>query len=226
MGRVRGLTMVDGILFREGRIFLPPQSKLLQSVFEASHASAMAGHRSVPATVARMQESVTTRNLAEWVMKRVAACPTCLAVKADTRRSAPLNAVYTAPSPFHTLHVDALMGLPPVKGFDKVWVAVDRFTHFVFLVPAASTDTAADTAQRLLNGVFAWVGLPVELISDCDPLFTSEFTQGLFRLMGLSHQTSTPRRKQADGLCERQMRTLREYLRAFGGSQGDKWLEL
>lgn len=215
VGRVRGLDVVEGILLKDGRVCLPLASSILAEVYEAAHGSTMAGHRSYPATVARMLETVFAVGLSEWVRRRVSQCETCCRAKADTRRHHPMRAIYTVPAPFHTLHIDAMLGLPASHGFDKLWLAVDRFTHFVFLVPAKMTDDAQTTAQRLLDGVFARVGLPVEIISDQDPLFTSEFSRGLARCMRISHVFSTPYRKQADGLAERQMRTLREYLRAF-----------
>lgn len=90
VGRVRGLEVVDGILLKDKRVCLPLSSPLVAEVFEAAHASAMAGHRSYPATVARMTETIFAVGLSDWVRRRIAQCQICCRVKADTRRPHPM----------------------------------------------------------------------------------------------------------------------------------------
>lgn len=93
----------------------------------------------------------------------------------------------------------------------------------MFLLPAKTTDTAPATAERLLDGVYAYVGLPREVISDQDVLFTAAFATALNRHMRIQQNFAVARRKEADGLAERQMRTVRQFLRAFCNESRTDW---
>lgn len=90
MGSVAGLSVVGGVLLREGRLVLPLGSRVLHAVFEAAHDSRLAGHRSWPATLERMLHSVWASGLAGWVRRKVGSCTVCLRGKSDTRRYSPM----------------------------------------------------------------------------------------------------------------------------------------
>ena len=51
---------------------------------------------------------------------------------------------------------------------------VDRFSKMYSFVPLSST-TAASVATTFFKEVVVHYGLPRQIISDCDPCFTSEF---------------------------------------------------
>lgn len=226
VGKVPDVEEVNGVLLRGGKIVLPLHHPMVSDVFAAAHDSSLAGHRSGPATLQRMTESIWAPGLAAWVTQRIRTCETCVRAKHATSRKFTMLAIDTQARPFHTIQVDGLLGLPASEGFDKLWVGVDRFTHFIFLIPAKQTDDAEQTAVRLLDGMFCYFGLPAELITDQDPLFTAAFTRALHKLLKITHNFTVARRKQAGGLVERQMRTIREYLRMFCKDNADDWAAL
>lgn len=53
-----GLETQDGILLKDGRVVLPRNSPVLRELFENAHCALLAGHRSAPATLERMRQSV------------------------------------------------------------------------------------------------------------------------------------------------------------------------
>lgn len=215
----------SGILTMDGKVLLPIDSPLIRRAFAGAHLAETGGHRGFSATYHRMSEEIRAPGLADWVRKQILGCIVCARAKADTRKPPPMHAILTPPVPFHSLNVDALSGLPLVRQFDRMWVAVCRFSKFVFLVPASTTDDSSATARRLLDGIFAWVGLPEVMISDRDPLFTSSFTSSLLEICRIMHAMSVPYRKEANGLAERQMRTLREMIVAVCNDHRDDWVE-
>lgn len=225
VGRVAGLEERDGLLMKDGVFVIPPRHPYLKRVLEAAHATPMAGHRSVPATVARMRTVLYSPGLTAWVAEQLRSCEQCIRAKVDTTRRQPLQAIETPARPMRTLHADAVF-LPSTGEFDKAWVVIDRFTHFVFLFPASTSDTAERTAERFFVAVVTWFGIPDIIFTDQDPLFTSTFTQALAKRMRIDWPMSTAGRKQANGLVERQNRTLREYLRVFAGRYPTAWPSL
>jgi hypothetical protein len=72
--------------------------------------------------------------------------------------------------------MDFVMPLPMTKrGYDGIFTVVDRFSRLVRFVPCKSTCNAADVAQIFFDNWVCKFGMPVKIISDRDPRFTSMF---------------------------------------------------
>jgi len=69
-------------------------------------------------------------------------------------------------------------------------------------------------------------GMPRELISDRDKLFTSHFRQALTARLGVQHRLSTAFHPQTDGQTERTDQTLEKYLRCYVNYPQDDWVQL
>lgn len=166
---------------QEGRRLVISSEEARESLFDVAHSGAMAGHRSAHTTEMRMRLVGWWPGMSAWIASRCRACFACARAKHRTNQvPVPLRAVPAALRPFEHVHIDALEGLPLVDGMDNVWVVIDRLSHWVFLVPASSSDNARTLARRLFAAVFAAVGLPTRIGSDRDPILTSVFTQALF----------------------------------------------
>ena len=59
--------------------------------------------------------------------------------------------------------------------YDSICVVIDRFTKYAYIVPVLETMDADIIAQLFLRTIFANHGIPDEVISDRDKLFTSKF---------------------------------------------------
>ena len=77
--------------------------------------------------------------------------------------------------------MDFVVGLPlsrdPIIGleYDSICVVTDRFTKYAYIVLVLGTIDADTIAQLFLRTIFANHGIPDEVISDRDKLFTSKF---------------------------------------------------
>ena len=58
-----------------------------------------------------------------------------------------------------------------------------------------------------------------------DPVFTSRFWEGLFRLQGVDLAMSSAYHPQSDGQTEMVNRSLKQYLRAFVGDKPRQWVK-
>ena len=80
--------------------------------------------------------------------------------------------------------MDFVVGLPESKGYDAIWVVVDRLTKLRHMVPCKSTCTSEDLADLFLHNVWKNHGLPSTVISDRGPQFPSRFWKALCARLG------------------------------------------
>ena len=83
------------------------------------------------------------------------------------------------------------------------------------LIACHKTSTADQAAMLFNNAVLSMTGLPLAIISDRDPKFTSRFWKTLHMLLGTRLAFSTAHHAQTDGLAERSIGTLEEMIRTY-----------
>jgi hypothetical protein len=66
------------------------------------------------------------------------------------------------------------------RGHDAIAVFVDRLSKYVNIIPTKMTITAIQFATIFRDNIFRLQGMPISLISDCNPRFTSDFWTVLF----------------------------------------------
>ncbi|XP_019242014.1 PREDICTED: uncharacterized protein LOC109222058, partial [Nicotiana attenuata] len=72
--------------------------------------------------------------------------------------------------------MDFVTGLPrTLKGYDSVWVIVDRLTKSTHFLPVKTTYGGVRYAQIFMNEIVRLHGVPVSIISDRGSQFTSRF---------------------------------------------------
>jgi hypothetical protein len=62
--------------------------------------------------------------------------------------------------------------------------------------------TTSTVAQIFMDQVFKLHGMPHSIVSDCDPTFTSNFWQELFKLQGTQLHLNSTYHPQTDGPME------------------------
>jgi hypothetical protein len=122
--------------------------------------------------------------------------------------------------------MDFVTGLPRgKKGNDAIWVVVDQLTKSDLFLPMKMTDSMDKLAKLYVNEVIRLHGVPVSIISDRDPRFTSRLWPSLQQAIGTKLNLSTTFHPQTDGQSERTIQTLEDLLRSclleFGGNWED-----
>jgi hypothetical protein len=79
--------------------------------------------------------------------------------------------------------MDFISGLPPRQG-NYILVVVDKFSKYAHFIPLTHHFIALIVAKMYLSQVYKLHGLPNAIISDRDPIFTSNLWKELFRLSG------------------------------------------
>ena len=111
--------------------------------------------------------------------------------------------------------MDFVTGLPRTqRQHDAIWVIVDRLTKFAHFLPVNVEDSLEKLAQLYVDGIVRLHGVPVSIVSDRDPRFTSRFWPSLKTALGTCLHFSTTFHPQTDGQSERTIQTLEDMLRA------------
>jgi transposase InsO family protein len=108
------------------------------------------------------------------------------------------------------------------KGNDAIWVIVDRLMKSVLFLPIKMTDSVDKLVKSYINEVVQLHGIPVSIVSDRDPMFTSKLWLSIQHALGIRLDLSIVFHPQNDGQSERVIQVLKDLLRAcmleFGGS--------
>ena len=129
-----------------------------------------------------------------YVGKYVSTCDLCLRTKAH--RHPLVGELHPLPipdNPWDTVSMDFIVELQDSEGHDAVMVMVDSVTKRAHFMPTFTTITAARTARLFIQHVWKHHGLPHKVVSDRGPQFVAEFTQELYRMLGMLPLLTTHR---------------------------------
>ena len=95
----------------------------------------------------------------------------------------------------------------------------------VHISPCKTTVTAVQAAELFYKEVIRYHGVPLSIVSDRDPRFTSNFWKALWALLGTKLKMSTAYHPQSDGQTEVTNKTIENMLRHFVNTKLDNWDE-
>ena len=122
--------------------------------------------------------------------------------------------------------MDFIVGLPNTsKGYDSIWVIVDRFTKVAHFLPVKTSYTARQNAQLYLDRIVSLHGIPKTIISDRGEQFSARFWEQFHAALGTQLIRSSAYHPQTDGQTERINQILEDMLRACVLSISKKWDE-
>ena len=111
--------------------------------------------------------------------------------------------------------MDFVVGLPRSRaGFDAISVIVDKLTKSAHFLPVRTKFSLDRLAELYVNKIVRLHGVPVTIVSDRDPRFTSRFWPKLQNALGITLHFSTAFHPQTDGQSEKIIQTLEDMLRA------------
>lgn len=161
------------------------------------------------------------------VFDTVARCLVCQQVKAEhLRPGGTLQPLKTPEWKWESIAYDFVTGLPKDRQQrDAVWVIVDRLTKSAHFIPIRMGYPLAKLATLYRDEIVRMHGVPLEIISDRDPRFTSHFWRAFQTAMGTESKFSTAFHPQTDGQSERTIQVLEDLLRACMLDFGGNWAE-
>ena len=111
--------------------------------------------------------------------------------------------------------IDFVTGLPRTqRQHDVIWVIVDRLMKFDHFLSVNVEDSLEKLAQLYVDEIVRLHGVPVSIISDLDPRFTSRFWPNFQTALGTRLHFSPTFHPHTDDQSERTIQTLEDMLRA------------
>src|SRR5262249_51082751 len=160
---------------------VPDVNELRQKILNEAHNAPYSVHPGATKMYHDVRDIYWWPGLKKDVAKCVSTCLTCQQVKVEHKK--PSGLLQKLPLPewkWERMTMDFVVGLPRTqKGCDSIWVIVDRLTKSAHFLPVKTTYSAAQYAQIYLNEIIPLHGIPVSIISDRGPQFTSRFWQKL-----------------------------------------------
>ena len=96
--------------------------------------------------------------------------------------------------------MDFVFGFPLTqKKHDYVWVIVDRLTKSAHFLPVRLDYSMDQLVELYVNEIVRLHGIPISIVSDRDPRFTSRFWKELQSALGTRLNFSTAFHPQTDG---------------------------
>jgi len=210
----------------KGRICIGAKGELRQAILKELHDSSLGGHSGINATYLRVKRMFYWQKMREEVYQFVKHCENCQINKSEY--IAPSGLLQPLPIPeeaWESVGMDFITGLPKSKGREVILVVVDRLTKYAHFIPLSHPFSASDVAQVFMENVYKLHGLPLNIISDRDPIFTSKFWRELMKQLGIQLRMSTSYHPQTDGQTEKVNQCLESYLRSMVFDKQNKWAQ-
>ena len=200
----------DGMIVKGQRMCVPEYGKLKRDIMEEAHSSVYAMHTSSTKMYRTLKEHYWWNRMKKEIASFVSKCLTCQRVKAEHQR--PTGKIQLLPIPmwkWENITMDFVTGLPRTqRQHDAIWVIVDRLTKSPHFLPVNVVDSLEKLAKLYVDEIGRLHGVPVSIVSDRDPRFTSRFWPSLQTELGTRLHFSTEFHPQTDGQSLRTIQTL------------------
>jgi len=159
-------------------------------------------------------------SIRKMVEEVIGNCNTCIRNKSS--RHVPYGLIKSPDTParaWKSIALNFITELPlstdPIIGieYNAILVITNKLTKYAYFLPWKTTATAEDVAYELIRTIIANHGVPDEIISDRNKLFTSKIWTTLLALLGVIRKLSTSFHPQTDEQTERINQIIEQYLK-------------
>ena len=185
------------------------------------------GHPGIKGTTRLISDRYFWPHMSNDIKEWCRACPTCQQQKVTTHTKAPWKELPHPSARFSTVHIDIVGPLPASTSefsaggtYRYILTAIDRYTRWLEAIPLVGI-SAEEVASAFVNTWVSRFGVPLEVITDRGTQLESGLFHHLSKKLGFIRLRTTAYNPKANGLVERQHRTLKTILRPHGNN----WLD-
>ncbi|WVZ81080.1 hypothetical protein U9M48_028503 [Paspalum notatum var. saurae] len=215
----------QGTLWYKNRICVPNVDSIRKLILSEAHDTVYSIHPGNTKMYYDLKKRFWWYGMKRAVAEYIAICDTCQRVKAEHQRPAGLLQPLKVPEwKWKEIIMDFTVGLPRTqKGYNSIWVVVDRLTKVAHFIPVNTAYSGAKLAELYISRIVCLHGVPKRIISDRGSQFTSRFWEQLHNSLDTKLKFSTAYHPQTDGQTERNNQILEDILRACAILYGTSW---
>jgi len=217
---------VDGIMYKEEKVYVPKDEKLRAEIIRLHHDTPIRGHRGQWKTVELVTCNFWWPGITKEVKQYMEGCDTCQHNKNRIEQPADKLMPNSIPEkPWMHISADFITKLPLAQGYDSILVVVDRLTKMVHFIPTTEKTSAEGLARLFRDNMWKLHSLPKSIVSDRGPQFAAGLMKELNEMLGIKSKLSTAFYPQTDRQTERVNQELEQYLRMFIDHKQEQWPE-
>ena len=207
----------DSILTYQRLVYVPVscQKKLVNKF----HGAQPHNHQGSAKTLEQISQTYYFPHMQKFVKNVLQKCNTCRKAKHKKHQLYGLiKSLKTPMSAWTSVALNFIVKLPKSKEpitkvvYNLILVITDRLTKYGYFIPYKEASSVENLAYTFYKYVVGNHGLPEEIISDRDKLFTSKFWKSLMDLIGTKYNFLTSYHLQTNGQTEQLNQTLEQYL--------------
>ena len=195
------------------------------AIFDSLHSIS---HPGVKGTLRLIKQRYYYPNMDKDIRIRTRNCQACQKSKVQKHTKSAVQTFHLPSERFENIHIDIIGPLPVAKNltdnfispFRYVLTCVDRATKWLEAMPIEDI-TAATVATAFVTTWVSHFGVLLHVITDRGTQFESELFKEIAALVGFHRLRTTSFHAQANGMIERQHRTLKSAIMA----RNENWLK-
>ncbi|XP_075088504.1 uncharacterized protein LOC142170482 [Nicotiana tabacum] len=176
----------DGTLFYKNRLCVPNDDELRKQILIEAHSSPYAMHPGGTKMYRTIKEHYWWSGMKKDIAEFISKCLVCQQIKVEHQVPAGLLQPLSIPEwKWERITMDFVSGLPRTqRNYDAIWVIVDRLTKSAHFLAIRMDYSLERLAELYINEIVKLHGIPVSIVSDRDPRFTSRFWSSLQEALG------------------------------------------
>jgi hypothetical protein len=217
----------QGVVWFNNRIVVPKNKEVRQQILDEAHFSRYSIHPGSTKMYQDLKHHYWWTKMKIEIARYVARCDTCKRVKAiHIKAAGPLQSLPIPTWKWEYISMDFIVGLPRIaKGYDSIWVIVDRLTKIAHFLPVKVKYPAIAYAELYIARILSLHGVPKTIVSDRGSQFVSKFWEELHKALDTKLLHSSAYHPQTSGQTKRVNQILEDMLRVCALEFPQKWDE-
>ena len=206
------LSELNGVILKGERIVIPPYMR--KEMLEKIHQ----GHMGIEKSKKHARDVLYWPGINSQIADKVSRCTTCLEHRNQNTKE-PMIPSRIPSKPWALVATDLFT-------WDKCEYLIIVDYYLRFFEVAKLPDTKSTTVITHIKSAFARHGIPSEVISDNGPQYSSKDFKSFAGLWEFKHTTTSPLNRQANGLVEKAVQTVKNLLTKAKQDNRDPYLGL
>jgi hypothetical protein len=174
----------DGLLFRGNQLCIPKCS-MRENLLKEKHSGGLVGHFDHDKMFSKLNGSYFWPGMRTYVKRFVDRCRICQHTKGKRQNMGLYQPLPIPERLWDAVSMDFILGLPRTqRGFDSIFVVVDKFSKMVHFIPCQKTSDATHIANLFFKEDVRLHDLPRSIVSNRDTKFMGHFWRTLWKKMG------------------------------------------